>query len=259
MFEASLESTPNGYGRRAGAMSLAIGAHLLVVLPLGAISLLVVDEIVVPKNRADQIIFQVNFAAPTVPAPPQREAAGPAGPSSGPPRLGSPSGGPRRQMPAAPEAPPVGLHDLGEELDLESPDPLGSGDGPGAGDGDGPAGSPFGIPDGFGDDIEGVEDGPGSGAPIPVTTGVEPPKLIHKVLPDYPRAARVAKIEGKVCVKAVISPTGEVVDVEIVSSRSPLLNDAALDAVRRWKYRPARRNGEPVSVYFTVLVDFILE
>ena len=46
--------------------------------------------------------------------------------------------------------------------------------------------------------------------------------------------------------------------VEVFSSTNPLFNDAAVEAVRRWRYRPALMNGRPVRVYFSVVVDFLV-
>jgi protein TonB len=59
-------------------------------------------------------------------------------------------------------------------------------------------------------------------------------------------------------VRAVIAPDGSVESVEVVSSTNPMFNDAAVDAVRRWRYRPALMNGRPVRVYFSVVVDFLV-
>jgi TonB family protein len=56
----------------------------------------------------------------------------------------------------------------------------------------------------------------------------------------------------------VIGTSGDVEQVEVLRSESPLLEDAAISAVGRWKYRPARYHGTPVAVYFTVTVSFVL-
>ena len=86
---------------------------------------------------------------------------------------------------------------------------------------------------------------------------VRPPELLLKVQPQYPEIARRARIEGKVVLEAVIDGSGNVVNVRVLRS-VPLLDGAATEAVKQWKYRPARQNGRPVKVYFTVIVDFTL-
>jgi protein TonB len=60
-----------------------------------------------------------------------------------------------------------------------------------------------------------------------------------------------------VILEAVISENGNVEGVKVLASRG-LLDQAAIDAVRQWRYRPATLNGKPVRVYFTVTVDFVL-
>ena len=74
----------------------------------------------------------------------------------------------------------------------------------------------------------------------------------------YPRVARQAGLGGRVTVRAVIAPDGSVESVEVFSSTNPLFNDAAVEAVRRWRYRPALMNGRPVRVYFSVVVNFLV-
>ncbi|PYT09492.1 MAG: hypothetical protein DMF49_01990 [Acidobacteria bacterium] len=78
-----------------------------------------------------------------------------------------------------------------------------------------------------------------------------------KVEPEYPEMARKARVEGKVIIEAVIDTDGNVVDVKVLRS-IPLLDKAAIEAVKRWKYRPAMQHGRPVKVYFTVVVEFNL-
>jgi protein TonB len=56
----------------------------------------------------------------------------------------------------------------------------------------------------------------------------------------------------------VIGEDGGVESAEVVASKNPMFDQTALDAVRRWRYRPALMNGKPVRVYFVVVVDFIV-
>ena len=88
------------------------------------------------------------------------------------------------------------------------------------------------------------------------------PELIaeSKVKPLYPELARVARLEGNVILQAVIHADGSVGDIRVLRcNRSNLgFEQAAVEAVRQWRYRPALQNGRPVDVYFTVFVDFKL-
>jgi protein TonB len=84
------------------------------------------------------------------------------------------------------------------------------------------------------------------------------PILLHKVSPDYPDVMRKARLEGRVTVQAVIGLDGGVESVEILRTSNALFDDAALAAVKQWRYRPATMNGVPVRVFFTVEVGFVL-
>jgi protein TonB len=93
--------------------------------------------------------------------------------------------------------------------------------------------------------------------PVRVGTGIrEPKKLVH-VAPTYPELARVSRIEGKVTMEAILDVTGKVESVRVLSSQ-PLLEDAAVRAVRQWRYSPTLLNGVPVPVLMTITVVFTL-
>lgn len=87
---------------------------------------------------------------------------------------------------------------------------------------------------------------------------IRPPAKIKDVAPVYPPIARAAHVEGIVIIEATIGTTGEVLDATILRS-VPLLDDAALDAVRQWEFTPTLLNGSPVSVVMTVTVRFTLQ
>jgi TonB family protein len=85
------------------------------------------------------------------------------------------------------------------------------------------------------------------------------PQLIRRVEPAYPEAARRARIEGVVVIEAVVTDRGEVQEARVARGHNPLLDAAALAAVRQWAYEPARVKGSPVRVYVTVTVTFSLK
>ena len=81
--------------------------------------------------------------------------------------------------------------------------------------------------------------------------------LIHRVQPTYPAPARAARIQGPVVLRAIISKSGTIENLEVLSGH-PLLVTAAIAAVSQWRYRPYHLNGEPVEVETQVTVTFIL-
>jgi TonB family protein len=84
---------------------------------------------------------------------------------------------------------------------------------------------------------------------------VAPPKIIKRVEPEYPDRARRARIAGVVVVKARIGADGKVRDAEVVQS-IPLLDEAALAAVRQWEYEPTIIDGVAQTLVMTVRLEF---
>jgi protein TonB len=81
--------------------------------------------------------------------------------------------------------------------------------------------------------------------------------LVYKTIPVYPAIAKATRREGVVVLQATISKTGTIENLRVVSGE-PMLRDAALDAVRNWRYKPYLLNGQPVEVETTVNVIFKL-
>jgi protein TonB len=113
--------------------------------------------------------------------------------------------------------------------------------------------------------IGGVIGGVGSAPPPPKPTQtrirqggqVQAAKLMNKVQPMYPPLARQTRISGTVRLHAIIAKNGTVEQLEVISGH-PLLVQAALDAVRQWRYQATTLNGEPVEVDTTIDVIFSL-
>jgi periplasmic protein TonB len=145
--------------------------------------------------------------------------------------------------------------------------PYSAGEAPEIGSGFGPGGS-------LGSGTGGGEDVPGGIGPRPIP---EPPKpkvekprprqmsegvmeaaLLNKVQPQYPPAARLMHIAGSVRLQAIIGKDGRVRDVQVLSGH-PLLVQAALAAVREWRYRPTELNHEIVEVETEITVNFVLD
>ena len=95
-------------------------------------------------------------------------------------------------------------------------------------------------------------------APVRIGGQIKPPTKIKDVKPVYPAIAQSARVAGAVTIEATIGFDGKVVDAKVVHS-IPLLDQAALDAVRQWEYSPTLLNGVPVSVLVTVTIKFTRE
>ena len=86
-------------------------------------------------------------------------------------------------------------------------------------------------------------------------SSVKDTTLLHKVYPAYPPLAMAARISGTVFLAATITKEGGVQNLHLISGH-PMLVNAALDAVRQWRYRPFLLKGEPVEVLTTITVNF---
>jgi protein TonB len=94
--------------------------------------------------------------------------------------------------------------------------------------------------------------------PLPVGGDVKQAKLISSVAPIYPVLAKNQHVSGNVLVDALIDANGKVTTMKIVSGPT-LLHQAAMDALKQWKYQPAMLDGKPVSMHLTVTLQFRLQ
>lgn len=94
---------------------------------------------------------------------------------------------------------------------------------------------------------------------VPAPANPEP-RLIERVPPDYPKAARAERIEGRVTLQAVIDEKGRVTEVVVLDEDPPGkgFGKAAARAVRKWRYEPATEDGKPVRVFWAVNIEFTL-
>jgi protein TonB len=79
--------------------------------------------------------------------------------------------------------------------------------------------------------------------------------LLSQVRPVYPQSAKDARVQGVVTLEVVIDKEGSVADLKLISGH-PLLQQAAIDAVKQWKYKPTLVAGDRVEVVSTVTVTF---
>jgi protein TonB len=98
---------------------------------------------------------------------------------------------------------------------------------------------------------------PSGTTPVRVGGNIRPPEKTTHVTPIYPEVAKSARVQGVVILETLIDEQGRVADARILRS-IPLLDQAALDAVRQWEFTPTLLNGVPVPVVMTVTVQFTL-
>ncbi|MGE5487494.1 MAG: energy transducer TonB [bacterium] len=283
MFEQSF--LPGGSGHRRWAILGAFAGQSLFALGVAAIPLLYVREAPKaklagllltppappPLQRSPRVLHLPRRTEQTL-APRQAPFRAPlTDETPAPERVPEPVAGepvkpaPRRFDAAlldASRAAPVSatiLDDPGVPLSCERAGGIG-----GAADGelDGVAGGvPGGTPGGVIGGIPGGLPGPPVPQDLPPLriqlSRLERARLIHQVIPEYPMAARQARVEGVVHIRAIIGIDGKVRDVEVVDGH-PLLRNAAASAVRKWRYEPMKLNGKPVEAKADIAVKFRL-
>ena len=169
------------------------------------------------------------------------------------PRVAPPvrkSDGPTVSASAAPLVAPTGLtQETGREGEVASP----------------PVDSMIGVGGGPPSEIPGVgiasvppPPPPEPARPVRVGSGIRMPVKVVDVAPMYPTIARTAHVQGVVILEAVLDAAGRVDEVHVLRS-IPLLDQAAVDAVRQWRYTPTQLNGRAVPVIMTVTVNFTLQ
>ena len=170
-----------------------------------------------------------------------------------PPPAPAPTPLPQVVAPVA-TAPPDARDRAGVLTDAPSEsDSHGSGSGSGVGTGQGP-----GIGEGTGAGIGPGSGGGTGGGPYRPGSGITAPGLLREVRPDYTEEARRRGLEGDVVLEIVVRSDGTVGDIKVLQGLSGGLNQRAIDAVRQWRFSPARRFGTPVDVMVEVAVEFKL-
>jgi protein TonB len=238
IFQAVVESPVKVGNRRRYVVPVSVLVHTLLVATVFVVSLETGDALPVPPT----MMAFFTTVTPTPPPPP------PPAPRSDPARRPAPSPS-AADINAAPlEAPTT----IAPETELEAV----------RNDAGVVEGTRNGLPDGIFEGHSGpLPPPPPPPPPVkPVQVGgdVKPPVKIKDVRPSYPPLAQAAHVQGIVIIQTVISPTGKVIDATVLRS-VPMLDAAALDAVRQWEYTPTRLNGLPVSVVMTVTVTFKLQ
>jgi TonB family protein len=150
--------------------------------------------------------------------------------------------------------PQVNMARYGDPLERIGPPSNGSGKNGGIGTGDGGEVGP-----GHGHGPYGPGDGDGvEGVWRVGTGGVSAPVLLFKVEPEYSEEARKAKFQGTVLLAIEVDRSGRAQNVRVARSLGLGLDEKAIEAVRRWKFKPGYKDGRPVTVAATIEVNFRL-
>lgn len=217
--------------RRWFVLPLSVAAHAAVALACFVLPLTAAGDLPAPASPSS-IVHYVK----TVSLPPMTEAPPLRGPADTPTRA-APTAAPPSIAPERPQPPG------GPPGDPVLPAEFGFGDG-----------APFGA-----STAPSPPPPPPAEAPPPRRVGghIREPQKIADVAPVYPRIAQDAQVQGIVILEAVIGVDGGVDHVRVLRS-APLLDAAAIAAVKRWRYTPTRLNGVAVPVLMTITVNFRL-
>ncbi len=137
--------------------------------------------------------------------------------------------------------------------DAPNSDSHGPGTGSGAGTGQG-----TGIGEGTGSGIGPGSGGGTGGGPYRPGAGITPPSIIHEIRPDYTEEARRRGLSGDVDLEIVVRADGTVGNVRVLHGLGGGLDQRAVEAVKQWRFAPAKRYGTPVDVMVEVAVEFKL-
>jgi periplasmic protein TonB len=224
-----------GRTRRGLAIPASLALHAIAVAAIVIVPLFVGDAL--PElGREVRAFFVEPMAAPPPPPPPPPAARASAA---------------ARVAPKAPAAVPAGFVapvEVPTEIKPEEGLDLGGIEG----------GVEGGVPGGVvGGVVGGLPDAPPPPPVKPVRVGgnIHEPHKVRDVAPVYPDVAMKAHVEGIVILEATIDAGGRVVDATVLRS-IPVLDEAALEAVRQWVYTPTLLNGVPTPVIMTVTVNF---
>jgi periplasmic protein TonB len=237
MFGDVVESSIKVGSQKWYTVPLSILVHVIIIGAVIIVPLMATDMLPTPPA-----MMAFSVAAPPPPPPPPPPPAPAAAPTVKPVPVANPA--------AAPIEPP-------KEIVPEAPAPGPVSEGV-------PGGVVGGVPGGtVGGVVGGLPEAPPPpppppSAPVRVGGQIKAPTKLRDVRPVYPQIAQSARVAGIVIIEATISPQGKVMNARVLRG-VPLLNDAALDAVKQWEYTPTLLNGVPVPVIMTVTVNFTLQ
>lgn len=151
--------------------------------------------------------------------------------------------------------PNVNMANFGDPLSgiVGGPPSNGPGSGGGIGDGRG-----TGVGSGRGGGVGEGEGGGFGGGVFRVGGGVTSPVPVYKIEPEYSEEARKAKYQGTVVLSVIIDASGKPTNLKVLQPLGLGLDEKAIEAVQKWRFRPGTKEGKPVAVYATIQVTFRL-
>jgi protein TonB len=234
----SLGWTPESHVQRRGAtLTVSIVVHVILIAVCIVVPLLMDDMVPEPADAVRAFFVEPAAVLPPPPPPPP-PAPGPKAPAVKPPA-------------PVQDAKFVAPIDIPQAL----PEPEASFDAFGI-EGGVAGGVEGGVPGGVvGGVVGGLPTAPAAPPRVRVGGMINAPKLTNKVAPVYPELARSARVGGVVILEAVVGTNGHVQSVRVLRGH-PLLDGAAMEAVRAWRYQPLLLNGVPTEFELTVTLMF---
>jgi protein TonB len=231
LFGAVVRSEVGVGGRAWRGLPLTILVHAIIIAGVVIVPLVAVDDLPgLPRAAAEYVVIAPLQPPPAAPRAPRR--------TTGNLPAVNPHAAPVQA--SAGIAPEPGL--------VPEPEPAAgagvTGGLPGSVDGAGLAEQPEAPP-------------PPPVTPMRITSDLQRPAKVKDAMPVYPDIAMRARIGGMVILEATIDARGRVTNVRVLRS-APLLDQAAIDAVRQWEFTPTRLNGVAIPVVMTVTVHFTL-
>jgi protein TonB len=240
LFEDLIESDVVAHKtKQSYTLPVSIALHALVLLVVVVVPLITSEELPEPTSAVKA--FFVEPAAPPPPPPPPPPPA------------------PKAVVQPKVAATPVPQENPKFTAPVEVPDQVKPDEGIDLGvEGGVPGGVEGGVPGGVvGGVVGGLPDAPPPTQAVRVGGQIKEPKKLKDVKPVYPDIAKQARVQGVVILECTISPQGKVSEVKVLRG-IPLLDAAAIEAVKQWVYTPTLLNGVPVPVIMTVTVNFRL-
>ena len=232
--------------QRSLTLSASLMLHTLLLGALVLVPILYSDVLPVPGDAVRAFFVTPPVAAPPPPPPPPAPAAGA--------RMSRAPAAPRPEPATTAFVAPI---EVPSQIKIEEPSLDLSGVQGGV-----PGGVEGGIPGGV---VGGIVGGLPSEAPAPPPTKVVriggalvAPKLVRSVRPEYPALAAQARVQAVIILEAQVDTRGFVKNVHVLRG-SPLFDDAAVEAVKQWRYQPLLLNGEPTEFILTVTLLFNLQ
>jgi protein TonB len=242
----SLIVAPRGsaVGRKSATLAVSVTVHALLVAAIVLVPLVFYDVIPEPSEA----ILKAFFVAPAEVAPP---------PPPPPPPAPAVRAAVRAPAPVPSVAPATFVAPIDTPTEIKQEQSLDLGFGV---EGGVPGGVEGGVPGGV---LGGIVGGAMPEAPAPVKVvrvggNLVAPKPIKKVAPEYPELARAARLGAIIIMEAQVDTHGRVKTVTVLRGH-PLFDEAAVGAVKEWRYKPLLLNGEPTEFILTVTVTFNLQ